>query len=417
MVGSPVASTHALHAAIAPAAALVDERRALSRLAVDLFAPGAELSDNLVDHPIVRYEIGRVLAGQGHLDLERLAEAAAVRVRDVGVAVVSDPAAARVLEAPLRIVAPPGVSPEPLTEADGARFGNALGMVSEGVRLFREIAPEMADDLLAHVSMLAVLKRETSGGVVSASSRYVPGIVLIDEPSTPLEVAEALVHEGAHEKFFDLAIVKEFVDARAEDANCFENSWSHARWPLEQTFAAWHAYTCLAQFSTSAGTEPPGPFSLLPVARARATEIGDWLLEHEEVLLSDARQLLHGLFGSPAGDVIRRSEVDCATLCDETLDDGHFRLHPDVRIRRASTGRAVVGRATQPPGIFWLDSDASWVVGQLNDKTPKSVELLLPQACEEWQTISDLALRRLRTTIGSLASWSLIEPAHTSEKE
>ena len=417
MVGSPVASTHALHAAIAPAAALIDERRALYRLAVDLFAPGAELSDNLVDHPIVRYEIGRVLAGQGHLDLERLAGAAAVRVRYVGVAVVSDPAAASLIEAPLRIVAPPGVCPEPLTESDGARFGDALEIVAEGVRLFREIAPEMVDDLLAHVSMLALLKRETSGGVVSASSRYVPGIVLIDEPSTPLEVAEALVHEGAHEKFFDLAIVKEFVDARAEDVDFFENSWSHARWPLEQTFAAWHAYTCLAQFSTSAGTEPPGPHSLLPVARARATEIGDWLLEHEEVLLSDSRRLLHGLHGSPAGAVMRRSEVDCATLCDETLDDGHFRLHPDVRIRRASTGRAVVGRATQPPGIFWLDSDASWVVGQLNDETPTSVELLLSQACEEWQTISDLALRRLRTTIGSLASWSLIEPAQTSEKE
>ncbi len=100
---------------------------------------------------------------------------------------------------------------------------------------------------------------ETSGGVVSASSRYVPGIVLIDEPALPIEVAEALVHEGAHEKFFDLAITREFLDARAEDAEVFETSWSHARWPLEQTFAAWHAYTCLAQFFVSVTPNSSAP--------------------------------------------------------------------------------------------------------------------------------------------------------------
>ncbi|WP_158102576.1 aKG-HExxH-type peptide beta-hydroxylase [Lentzea kentuckyensis] len=404
-------STHALHAAIAPAAALVDERRTLYRLAVDLFAPGTELSDNLADHPIVRYEIGRALAGHGGLDLARLAEAGALRVRDVGIDVISDPAAASVIEAPLRIVAPPGTSPQPLTEADGERFEAVLAIVAEGVRLFREIAPDMAEDLLAHVSMLAVLKGETSGGVVSASSRYVPGIVLIDEPSLPLEVAEALVHEGAHEKFFDLAIAREFLDERAEHADYFENSWSHARWPLEQTFAAWHAYSCLAQFNMSIGAEQLGPFSLLPKARERADEIGGWLLMHEDVLRADSRWLLRNLAGEPTGEPGVRADVDCVTLCTEILEDGHFRLPSDVRIRRAGTGRVVVGRATSPVVIYWLDDDASWVVGQLNDKNPISLDFLLSRAAGEWQVASDLALRRLRTSLGSLESCSLIEPA------
>ncbi|GAB2858446.1 aKG-HExxH-type peptide beta-hydroxylase [Lentzea nigeriaca] len=424
MVGSPVASTHALHAAIAPAAALVDERRALYRLAVDLFAPGAELSDNLADHPIVRYEIGRALAGHGGLDLARLTEVAAMRVRDVGVAVVSDPAGAELLEAPLRIVAPPGASPQPLTEADGDRFDTVLAIVADGVRLFRELAPEMAEDLLAHVSALAVLKRETSGGVVSASSRYVPGIVLIDEPSLPIEVAEALVHEGAHEKFFDLAITKEFLDARADGADYFENSWSHARWPLEQTFAAWHAYSCLAQFNFSIGAEQLGPDSLLPKARERANEIGDWLLAHEGVLRADSRRLLHGLTGERTGQggdgVAVRSEVDCATLCAEIREDGHFRVLSDVRIRRANTGRAVVGRVAEPPALYWLDGDASWLVGQLNGENPTSFELLLSRATEEWHVSSELAARRLRSSLGSLVSSALIEstPVSTnSEKE
>lgn len=61
-MGSPTVSTHALHAALIPAPALVDERRTLYRLAAEMFAPGTELSDNLADHPIVRYEIGRALA-------------------------------------------------------------------------------------------------------------------------------------------------------------------------------------------------------------------------------------------------------------------------------------------------------------------------------------------------------------------
>ena len=195
--------------------------------------------------------------------------------------------------------------PQPLTEADGERFDAAFEVVCAGVQLLRRLVPATADDLLAHVSMLAVLKRETSGGVVSASSRYVPGIVLIDEPSTPIEVAEALVHEGAHEKFFDLAITREFLDARAEDAEWFETSWSHARWPLEQTFAAWHAYTCLAQFFTSCGAEQLGADSLLPKARERAERSAKWLLAHEVDLRADARRLLHGLMGQPCGDAAR----------------------------------------------------------------------------------------------------------------
>ncbi|WP_089958926.1 aKG-HExxH-type peptide beta-hydroxylase [Lentzea xinjiangensis] len=410
-------STHALHAAIAPAAALVEERRTLYRLAADLFTPGTELSDNLADHPIVRYEIGRALAGHDGPDWARLARASAMRVRDAGIAVVADPAAAELLEAPLRIVAPPGTRPQPLTEADGERFDLVCSIVAEGVRLFRALAPRMAEDLLAHVSMLAVLKKETSGGVVSASSRYVPGIVLIDEPSLPMEVAEALVHEGAHEKFFDLAITREFLDAAAEEEDCFVNSWSRARWPLEQTFAAWHAYSCLAQFHTTIGAHQPGPDSLLPKARERADEIGRWLIEHETALRADSRWLLRSLFGEAAGELAGertaqvdvRSDVDYVTLCAEIREDGNFRVVPDVRIRRAGTGRAVVGRATRPPDLFWLDTDASWVAGQLDDVHPTSFGSLLSRASEEWHEPPDLAVRRLRASIRSLESSAIIE--------
>jgi hypothetical protein len=405
MVESSSETAHKLHARIAPADVLVDERRTLYRLAVDLFAPEVELSDNLADHPIVRYEIGRALAGHD-LDVARLHEVAALGVRHAGLPVAADPRSADLLEAPLRIIAPPGVTIRPLTEADGERFEAALEVVANGVRLFRELAPETADDLLAHVSMLAVLKRETSGGVVSASSRYVPGIVLIDEPSLPIEVAEALVHEGAHEKFFDFAITREFLDARAEDAEVFETSWSHARWPLEQTFAAWHAYSCLAQFALACEGRTLGPDSLLPKARERAAEIGDWLLAHEHDLRPDARWLLRAIAGEPMS---RTSDVDGETLLSGVDLDGKFHVVPDIRLRRAATGRGVVGRAAQPPEVFWLDGDTSWLLSQLpDDGTPMAVERMVSKAVEEWQVAEATAERRLEVSLDSLLRSSLV---------
>lgn len=412
VTGSPAVSTHALHAALIPAPALVDERRTLYRLAAEMFAPGTELSDILADHPIVRYEIGRTLAGEGDLDPARLTRVASMKVRDAGVPVASDPAAAGILKAPLRITAPPGARPEPLTEADGERFEEALEIATEGVRLFRALAPEMAADLLAHVSMIAVLKRETSGGLVSASSRYVPGIVLIDEPALPMEVAEALVHEGAHEKFFDLAIAKEFLDVSAEAADCFETSWSHVRWPLEQTFAAWHAYSCLAQFNASTGAEQVGPDSLLSKAAERAGEIGEWLLAHESDLRADARWLLRALSGDVAelsGEGVVPSQVDGGTLSPEISEDRHFHPLPDVHYKRAATGRVVAGRAAQPPEVFWLDEDASWTMSQWrNDRAAKTFGWMLTRATEEWQAGAVEAAARLETALGSLLDSSLV---------
>jgi hypothetical protein len=405
VMSSPTASTHALHAAIAPAEALVDERRTLYRLAAGLFAPGTQLSDNLLDHPIVRYEIGRALAGKGDLDPELLHRVAVMRVRDAGLPVAADPRAADLLEAPLRIIAPPGASPRPLTDADGERFEAALAVVADGVRLLRRLAPETADDLLAHVSMLALLNKETSGGVVSASSRYVPGIVLIDEPATPMEVAEALVHEGAHEKFFELAITREFLDARAEDVDFFETSWSHARWPLEQTFAAWHAYSCLAQFHESCGDEPLGSFSLLPKARERADEIGRWLISHEDDLRPDARWLLGALTGERTG-------AESADL-DRGTSIGHhvrFGVLPDVRFERSVTGRAVVGRLAQPPEIYWLTPDAGWVLALLGNGDKASFGHVLASAVQEWGVESGSAARRLTIALHFLMAASIIEP-------
>jgi hypothetical protein len=407
-----VASTHAMHAAIAPAGVLVDERRTLYRLAGEIFLPGVRLSDKLLDHPAVRYELGRALAGHDDLTAETLFEAARIEVRDAaGVDVVSDPQASRKLVTPLRIITPPGTRPQVLTEADGERFSAALALVGEAVRLFRRLAPEMSDDLLTHLDLFAVLKAETSGGVVSASTRYMPGLVLIDEPSTAIEIVEALVHECSHLKFFDFAVTREFLDgARAEQAEHFVNSWSKARWPLEQTFAAWHAYTALAHFFRGCGSQELSPVSLLPKAQDRAVEIGRWLVAHEDDLRSDARWLLRALLGVSPGDADEMpTEMNGARLADVSVVDGHFQLASGVRHARAASGRAVVAKAASPLDIFWLDADSSWVIARLRGER-ETIEpaAMLAEAMGEWGATEDAATRRLFVVFESLQRASLV---------
>ncbi len=407
-----VASTHVMHASIAPAGVLVDERRALYRLAGEILAPGARLSDKLLDHPAVRYELGRALAGHEDLTAEILLEAARIDVRDAaGVDVVSDPEATRKLATPLRIITPAGARAQVLTEADGERFAAALVLVGEAVRLFRRLAPEMSDDLLAHLDLFAVLKSETSGGVVSASTRYMPGLVLIDEPATAIEIVEALVHECSHLKFFDFSVTHEFLDgAQAEQAEQFVNSWSHARWPLEQTFAAWHAYTALAQFFRVCGSQELSRISLLPKAQDRAAEIGRWLMAHEDALRSDARWLLRALLGVSPGDADElRPVVNGATLPDVSLVHGHFQLADGVRYALAASGRAVVAKAARPLDIFWLDADSSWVIARLQgERETIGPADMLAEAMDEWDATEDAVTRRLFVVFESLQHATLV---------
>jgi hypothetical protein len=408
-----VASTHAVHAAIAPAGVLVDERRTLYRLACEIFAPGAELSDKLLDHPVVRYELGRTLAGHEDVDAETLFEAARIDVRDAGgVDVVSDPEAVRKLATALRIIAPAGARPQVLTAADGERFMSALALVAEAVRLFRGLAPEMADDLLAHLDLFAVLKSGTSGGVVSASTRYLPGLVFIDEPTTAIEVAEALVHECSHLKFFDFSVTREFLDGRSHQADHFVNSWSKVEWPLEQAFAAWHAYTALGQFYRVCESEELSPVSLLPKAQDRATEIGHWLVEHEDALRSDARWLLHALLDSPPGQGEMPSTMDGATLAGPDLGNGHLQLAPGLRHARAASGRSVVAKAARPLDVFWLDADSTWVIAQFRGGEGETIDpaSMLAVATGEWRVTEEAATRRLFVALRSLFRASLIGP-------
>jgi hypothetical protein len=231
---------------------------------------------------------------------------------------------------------------EPLDGPDGIRlllagetgFTEASRTIVEGLDLAAALCPELAWDLLPHVVLFAVITGGGGAGQIgSASVREYPGLVVVPRPGSALEVAEALVHEGAHQKFFDLGITRSILAEGFQRAPGYRSSWSRSSaqpWPLEQCAAAFHAYTCLATFHRSVldsgHASPLHDFSLLPAAEARAAELGEWLSRNLQFLGFDGRLFVQMLAGDerpverrPAPDVERwrtaRSLV--IRVCDE----------------------------------------------------------------------------------------------------
>jgi hypothetical protein len=393
-----------VHTTIAAAIEVVAERRSLYRLAAELVGVSGAVPDGVLDRPLVRHRLGEALAGRASLDGVDLSVDAIGVVVDAGLPVVADPCAQAALAAMLGIVGPvEGL--RLLTKADES-FDATLKTVAAGVQLVREIGGALAEDLLTHVDLLAVVDPATAGRLVSASSRYFPGLVIIERPSTAIEVAEALIHEGAHEKFFDLAITRSFLGVKSDAAEEFVTPWSGARWPIEQVFAAWHAYRCLAQFAESVRV-PLGPGSLLPRARERAAEIAKWLQAHKESLLSDAQWMLNVASGSP-------DSTSCGILPPRPIGlSGCYVTNPLVRMGDLSpTKRRVVGRTESPPTLFWLEHDPATVLDLLTGQTDgMSVHdgAIAVQAL--WDVDAEVARERWSVALATLLEAQLVESA------
>ncbi|GHF59389.1 hypothetical protein FHX82_000450 [Amycolatopsis bartoniae] len=368
----------AVHAVLAPVDALLAERRSLYRLAVEMFtgAPCA-LADERLDDPLFRFRVGEALAGRGEFVPEELPGDAVIRLSAGTFALPLASGAPEHLARMLAVVhAQSGISgppPRALTEADGERFRQARAVVEAGLAKVYDVVPGLAADLVPHTGLLVVLDRNTSRGLVSASSRLFPGLILVDEPACAYDVAEALVHEGAHQKFFDLAITHDFLAEDLSRDRIFHPSWSGASWPVEQVIAAFHAYACLAQFGEEVRrrgeTALLGENSLLLDARDRETEIGHWLLGAEDALEYDARWFLRTFL---------REEVDRPQILPGNAPEGRYVLDPLVRLARtATTGRVLLARPGTPPQLHWLDREAAEVVQWLENE-PVSADALRP---------------------------------------
>ena len=303
------------HTALGTADEVIDQRRVLYRAIAEFASGGAQPGSEELDSPAVRGHLGAVAAGARYdpgrcLPLSELVTPEFVTdVAGNVVRLASSPTASVVLADALRRIgeelrrhdatAPP---PELLTDAD-ACAATVFGVLEDGARLAAAVAPGLVRDLLPHIGLFAVLAGDPGGRLGSASAREFPGLVVVPEPTSALEVAEAIVHEGAHQKFFDLAMTRAMIDDPDGCAPFCTPSWAPPgapAWPLEQAFAAWHAYCCLAVFAARAEQHPGldlHPDSLLPHASGRAVELGDWLLGQGGFLGRDAHRFLAEMTG------------------------------------------------------------------------------------------------------------------------
>ena len=222
----------------------------------------------------------------------------------------------------------------------------------EGLRFALNVASDLVSDLLPHVVLLAVVRTSVASRLGSASLREFPGLIVLPEPDSALEVAEALVHEGAHVKFFDMAMTCSLLVA---GGTCrFRPPWASrdaAAWPFEQTVAAYHAYCCLAAFYEALcrwGAFDLHDHSLLPHAQGRADVIGDFLLDCGADLGPDGQALVGGLAGR---------EFAVAAARTDATDLIQLAVLSDSSVLHSNCGRwTLLMRWTDPVTLAWVPS-------------------------------------------------------------
>ena len=307
-----------VHAVAGPLDQLIDRRRATYDAAVELASHSPAplgLTPAVIDHPVVRAHLADVLSGTDDLDPGRFTSVDEL-VSDMGrwlagghhIRVASTRSAPGALSGPIRrIDAELGRrGADLLSEVvlhDGVPgFAEAARILRQGLDLALHTVPALAADLLPHVALFALLDRNSAGRLGSASAREYPGLIVLPAPASPLEAAEAFIHEGAHQKLFDLGIVGSLFAPDFWRAPTYRPSWAapgSVPWPFEQTVAAFHAYSCLAALWQALDEPPTDAGSLLRPAAGRAAELGEQVDALRAHLGADGQAFLDRLHGRP----------------------------------------------------------------------------------------------------------------------
>jgi hypothetical protein len=343
---------------------IVDQRRAVYGVAIEILSGAADVGANVLDNPVVRGHVGSVLSGTCAYDPRNLRPVQSL---------VDDGFAFEVAECAVRLASTPSIRTELAgaveriadelgrhgdgsgarlldADADERDLSVAARRIVQGVETAIRVAPALALDLLPHVAVIGVLAADAHHRLGSASAREFPGIVMVPEPETAVEVAEALIHEGAHQKFFDLAVARAMFAPDQSAAPLFAPGWAPPnapRWPFEQVFAAFHAYCCLSAFARRLSTLPDmdlHPHSLLPRADERASELGRWLHEQGEYLGPDGAALVEQLTDERFRAPMAPAGVRVADIGEEDV----------VRVCR---GRTVIARPGRPLELYWVPGE------------------------------------------------------------
>jgi hypothetical protein len=338
-----------IHAVFGASSAIVDRRRATYSAVIELATGRSDPTPaaDLLDSPVVRAHLGELISGSATYSPDAMTPlsllssgADTFSVGGAEVAVVRDPAARAALDGAVRHIATElgctdGSGDVNLLLDGDPGYEEASQLVVEGLELAATVCPALAVDLLPHVALFAIVSTDDRADALgSASVREYPGLVVVPRPACRVEVAEALVHEGAHQKFFDLGLIRSIVAEDSHRAPAYSASWSAtggSSWPLEQCFAAFHAYTCLAIFEASMReyglTGECHEFSLLPVAEVRAAELGEWVNRNSRFLGPDGQCLARMLSGDVGRSVGVPPQVDLPRGAGTVVRDcGGWRL-------------------------------------------------------------------------------------------
>jgi hypothetical protein len=352
-----------IHAKLGTASIVVDRRRAVYSAVAELVGgwQDVDLTPDLLDSPAARAHLGEVIIdvrryrADALVPLSRLTAAAPALMNCTSrTYVVADPDARMPLDPAVRHIRSElgraggddaGIG---LLLKDDPAFGDAASTAIEGLEIAVKLCPDLAEDLLPHVPLLGIIRHDGTEYLGSASIREYPGLIVVPSPRTAVEVAEALVHEGAHQKFFDIGITRSLFAADFPRAPLFSASWSGssaAAWPLEQCAAAFHAYTCLATFyeclSAAGAAGRLHDFSLLPRAEVRAAELGEWVLSNERYFGPDGRKMMAALAGRP-------DPSNCEALPDEVP-----RVEAPTALRECGEW-TLVARMVEHIELFWV---------------------------------------------------------------
>jgi hypothetical protein len=149
-----------------------------------------------------------------------------------------------------------------LSERDGGLLDpddELQELLAEGHELLFSLLPGLAASVFSHIRIVAFVRVQTPDAAVqSGSIRAIPGAIFLSPHhlKTPWSVAEALLHECAHNKLFDLYLTRLILEAGYDcrTARTIHARWNKStlmqrnQWPLDQALSACHVYLHLAVF-------------------------------------------------------------------------------------------------------------------------------------------------------------------------
>lgn len=279
-----------------------------------------------------------------------------------------------------------------------------LDALATGGELLAGLLPHTGAGVFPHISLVGLANGETDDGVLYSLSGGDPlpsALVIAPERlATPWMVAETLLHEGMHLKYFDVLRTGSLI---ADTAREVEVPWRVTRWSFNRVMAALHVYVHMVLFYAAAAEapadlrrrfgEPPaseeiGPPTPGSVAAAsggfttsaeRAGYLGrQALLEHPDALTPTGRRFVRWMLdavqpllpSAPASEAAVVTEPAASTP-PPVEPAGYRRLEP-VDVCPMPGQQTLLAVAPGSSRFHWLDEHA-WLIYALCDGSPSDV--------------------------------------------